>query len=164
MKKIWKLRNFNIKATAWLAVGALTASLSVAGEMDAQWVPMYEKGAKTYYISGEIEGAGESEFMVDTGSGYMTINETTLASLLKNSKASYVKDLVGILADGSKKRVPVYRIASLQLGEQCELQNVEAAIFPDDTRQILGLSALKKAGALISFEPPTLILSNCDTV
>ncbi|MDX1812028.1 MAG: hypothetical protein R3240_08780, partial [Gammaproteobacteria bacterium] len=44
-------------------------------------IPMYEKGLSTYYVKGFIEGFGGSEFMVDTGSGYSTINEQTLEVL-----------------------------------------------------------------------------------
>jgi hypothetical protein len=42
---------------------------------------------------------------------------------------------------------------------------VEAAVFPGKTRQILGLSALKKAAPFIfSMDPPNLVLSNCTGV
>jgi len=58
--------------------------------------------------------------------------------------------------------VPVYVIRSLTIGENCRLRNVEAAVFPGATRQILGLSALKKAAPFtFSFDPPHLTLSNC---
>ena len=128
-------------------------------------IPMQAKGADTYYIKGNIRGLGSTEFMVDTGSGYVTINEHTLAILKDKGEAIYVKDLMGILADGQRKVFPVYRIASIRLGDDCELRNVEAAVFPGRTRQILGLSGLKKAGAFtFSFDPPQLTLSNCASV
>ncbi|MEJ2591819.1 MAG: hypothetical protein P8178_10525, partial [Candidatus Thiodiazotropha sp.] len=44
-------------------------------------VPMHLKGASTFYIQGRIGSMPPTEFMVDTGSSYMTINEETLASL-----------------------------------------------------------------------------------
>ncbi len=44
-------------------------------------VPMYMKEASTYYISGQIGDIAPTDFMVDTGSSYMTINEDTLARL-----------------------------------------------------------------------------------
>jgi predicted aspartyl protease len=126
---------------------------------------MQAKGAETYYIKGNIRGLGSTEFMVDTGSGYVTINEHTLAILKDKGEAIYVKDLVGILADGQRKVFPVYRIASIRLGDDCELRNVEAAVFPGRTRQILGLSGLKKAGAFtFSFDPPQLTLTDCASV
>lgn len=100
--------------------------------------------------------------MVDTGSGYTTINEVTLEELKRTKQAEYLRDLIGILANGAKMVVPVYRLASLNIGGGCHLSNIEAAVFPGKTRQILGLSALKQAGPFIfSFEPPRLMLSNC---
>ncbi len=133
-----------------------------AGDFSKE-IPMWDKGAATYYVNGKIEGLGKTEFMVDTGSGYMTINEHTLAILKKENRATYVKDLVGILADGRKKVVPVYKITSVNIGGECEIRDVEAAVFPGKTRQILGLSALQKTSPFIfSMDPPQLTLSNCD--
>lgn len=101
--------------------------------------------------------------MVDTGSGYMTINETTLALLEKQGRATYVKDLTGIMADGSRKTVPIYRISSINIGCCCVVRDVEAAVFPGTKRQILGLSALKKVAPFaVSMQPPSLLLSNCE--
>jgi len=126
------------------------------------FVPLHEKGALTYYVSGHIEGFGETEFMVDTGSGYTTINEHTLGILKAKGKVEYSKQLRGILADGSEKIVSVYRVESLNLGGKCELQDVEVAIFPGKTRQILGLNALRRAGEFtFSFDPPLLSFAQC---
>lgn len=128
-------------------------------------VPLHEKGAATYYVNGHIDGFGNTEFMVDTGSGFTTINEHTLSILKAEGKAEYSRKLRGILADGSEKVVAVYRISSLSLGEKCILHDIEAAIFPGKTRQILGLNALRKTGEFtFSFEPPALSLSQCEKV
>lgn len=148
---------------------SLAAALSVASvyptyaaEFDKK-IPMFSKGAATYYVDGFIEGVGKVEFMVDTGSGYMTINEVSLELLKEQSRAVYVKDLSGILADGTKRIVPIYQISTLEIGG-CQFQNIEAAVFPGKTRYILGLSALKKASPFaFSLEPPNLTLSHCQT-
>ena len=143
---------------------SLFASISWvnAADFDIK-VPMRDKGARTYYIGAQIAGFGSTELMVDTGSGYLTINDETLQTLLKQDKAQYVKQLTGILADGTEMKVPVYRLTSLNLGGTCWINNVEAAVFPGKTRQILGLSALSKAAPFIfSIDPPQLVLSNCD--
>lgn len=125
-------------------------------------IPMEQKPAQTYYIEGSVEGLGNTEFMVDTGSGYMTLNEDTLTVLMEKGKATFSKKLEGIMADGSRKVVNVYRISSINIGGNCEIRDIEAAIFPGRTRQILGLTALKKAAPFIlSFDPPQLILSGC---
>ena len=126
-------------------------------------IPMAEKGSATYYVRGQLPGIDNTQFMVDTGSSYMMINEESLAILKENDAAVYVKDLVGKLADGSHKVVPVWNITKITIGEHCVLHNVEAAVFPGNIRQILGLTALKKAGPFaFSFDPPQLTLSHCD--
>ncbi|MGD8572068.1 MAG: aspartyl protease family protein [Gammaproteobacteria bacterium] len=126
-------------------------------------IPMENIGLGTYYVNVNLAGMSGTQFMVDTGSGYATINEESLMELRENNHATYVRDIKGILANGSTYIVPIWRVSSLTLNNQCTLKNVEVAVFPGKTRQILGLSALKKAAPLqISFDPPQLVLSNCD--
>ncbi len=125
-------------------------------------VAMQEKSAATFYVPGEISGFGPVNLMVDTGSGYMTINEETLAVLMQRRAARYVKQLQGILADGSEIEVPVYSIGRMRIGGDCWLTDVEAAVFPGNARQILGLSALRKVAPFVfSVDPPGLSLSRC---
>lgn len=125
---------------------------------------MHDKGMATYYVHAQVADLGVSEFMVDTGSGYVTINEQTLNALQEREQAQYVKELRAILANGSELVIPVYAINQLRIGT-CTLRNVEAAVFPARTRQILGLSALNKAAPFtFSIDPPELVLSNCAQV
>ncbi|MES9942211.1 MAG: retropepsin-like aspartic protease [Candidatus Thiodiazotropha sp. 6PLUC2] len=126
-------------------------------------IPMHSKGANTFYISGKIGSMAASEFMVDTGSSYMTINESTLAELRTVGNPRYLRDLRGVLANGAEMQVPVYTVSDVLIGEKCLLEEVEVAVFPGKTRQILGLSALlKTAPFTFSAEPPQLQLSNCN--
>ena len=126
-------------------------------------VAMQEKSAATFYVPGEISGFGPVDLMVDTGSGYMTINEETLAVLMRHRAARYVKQLQGILADGREIEVPVYSIGRMRIGGDCWLTDIEAAVFPGNARQILGLSALRKVAPFVfSVDPPGLSLSRCD--
>ena len=126
-------------------------------------VPIKNRGASTYYVDGHIEGFGRASLLVDTGSGYATINEETLAVLKAKGQTRFVKELRGVMADGSQKIVPVYRIGSINLGGNCVINDVEVAVFPSKTRLILGLSALRKVSPFIFSmeEPPSLLLSNC---
>ena len=146
---------------SWLALGLTLVSTSVlAGEFDVT-VPMHDKGRATYYVNAEVADLGATEFMVDTGSGYLTINEQTLNALQERKQAQYVKELRAILANGTELIIPVYAINQLRIGS-CTIRNVEAAVFPARTRQILGLSALNKAAPFtFSVDPPELVLSNC---
>ena len=144
----------------------LALSLAVnamANDFNTQ-VPMRNGGAATYYISAQAGELQEMEFMVDTGSGYMTINEETLHALQNAQQAEFKRMLQGVLANGTEITVPVYQLKEFNIGGGCLIKNVEAAVFPGKTRQIIGLNALKQAGPFIfSFDPPNLILSNCPT-
>ena len=125
-------------------------------------VAIHKNGASTFYLKGKLGDLAYADFMVDTGSGYLVINQESLAQLRQHGQAKYVKDIRGILANGKKFLVPVWRISKLTIDKQCVLRNVEAAIFPGKTRQILGLTALKKAAPFsVSFDPPQIVLSHC---
>ncbi|CAI08689.1 retropepsin-like aspartic protease family protein [Aromatoleum aromaticum] len=146
-----------------LTLWAGTSSLAGAGEFDTT-VAMRANSATTFYVQGKIGGLGTVDLMVDTGSGYMTINEEMLATLQGAGQAQYIRQLRGRLANGSELDVPVYAIKAVSIGDGCWLNNVEAAVFPGKTRAILGLNALQRAAPFIfSFDPPRLVLSNCGT-
>lgn len=158
------IERFFLAMLGLLVVGFAAAEQAVNGVAidDAIAVPMEEKSAATYYVAIHIEGLGSVDFLVDTGSSYMAINEKTLAVLKQQEQVAYIKELTGVMADGSRKVVPVYSIARIGIGDQCTLHNVEAAVFPDNTRNILGLSALRRAAPFVfSTTPPSLTLSNC---
>ncbi len=149
------------KIVIWV-LASLAANMVLAASYKT--IPMNQKRLATYYVQASLEGSGEVEFMVDTGAGYTTINEHTLERLKQAGSAEYVGQLTGVMADGSQHELPVYRIKQLVLGEDCVLKDVEAAIFPRNTRMLLGLSALEKAAPFVfSTNPPRLSLSNCGT-
>ena len=146
-----------------IMLGSLTLRSAWGTELMTQ-VTMREKSASTFYVPAEIEGYGHVELMVDTGSSYMTINEQVLDVLKRAGRAYYVRQLQGIMADGSELTVPVYFVGRIRIGDSCWLNNVEAAVFAGKSRQILGLSALRKASPFIfSVDPPSLALSQCNS-
>jgi predicted aspartyl protease len=123
---------------------------------------MQTYGAHTYYISSEIPGAGHFSMLVDTGSAYSVINEETLASLSDEGRAHFVKNLRGTMADGSERVIALYRIPAINLGGNCLIKDVHAAILPGKTRQIIGISTLMRAAPFaMSFDPPMLSLNQC---
>jgi len=148
----------------WLAIiSGLWATAGLADGLAQYEIPMESQGARTFYVQSSIQGCGESMLLVDTGSGHSVINEETLASLMSNGNAEFLKNLQGIMADGSTRIVPLYRISAITLGGGCVIRDVEAAVLPGNARQILGISALQKAAPFgFSFEPPILSLSNCE--
>lgn len=143
-----------------IAAALTLGHAAVAGEYDTT-IPMHDKGAVSFYVPGAIDGLGPVDFMVDTGSSYVTLNDVTLATLKAQNKVRYIRELKGRLANGSEMVVPIYAIATMYLGE-CRFDNVEAAVFPGRTRHLLGLSALSKAAPFaFSMQPPQLTLSHC---
>lgn len=142
-------------------VCALSFTAPVFAAETSSHVPMWQGNATTFYVKAAIGDLTAMDFMVDTGSGYMTINEETLAALEKAGQAQYQRELRGVLANGSEIVVPVYQLAQLDIGN-CRLTDIEAAVFPGKTRQILGLNALMQAGNFsFSFNPPQLALTGC---
>ena len=140
-------------------------ALPVSAEQYDAVVPIHEKGASTFYIKGRLGNLAYADFMVDTGSGYLVINQESLAQLRKGGQAHFKRDIKGVLANGDEFSVPVWRISSLTINDQCVLHDVDAAVFPGKTRQILGLTALKKAAPFtLSFDPPQIVLSHCAQV
>lgn len=105
-------------------------------------IDMYKHSLETYYTNADIDGIGKIRMMVDTGAGYTTINEIILLQLTKQNKARYEGNLIGIMADGREVSIPLYLI-TMQIGE-CVLENVEVAVFPYNTRALLGLSVLER--------------------
>lgn len=145
-----------------LLLSVFALSLPVFADEYPVTVPMTKNGAATFYIKGKLGGLDYADFMVDTGSGYLVISQESLEELQKIDQAQYVKSIRGILATGAKFVVPVWRISSFTINNQCVLHDVDAAVFPGKTRQILGLTALKKAGPFVfSFDPPQIAFSDC---
>ncbi len=128
-------------------------------------IPMRASAASTYYVDGHLNEFFAVSFMVDTGSSYTVINQKALAALEQRGGTTYMRDLTGIMADGSRRTVPIYRLDGMRIGEGCFLPDIEVAIFPGATRNILGISALRLAAPFIfSVDPPSLALSNCGTI
>lgn len=150
---------------AWLLVYLAVISLSskpLVAKEPGNSVPMHDRGQSTYYLPCQVEGYGDVEMLFDTGSAYTTINEHTLNVLKEKGLATYVKELEAKMADGSYRVIPVYRLASITVGDACEIEDVEAAVLPGRTRAMLGLSALNKASPItFSTDPPSLMLGGC---
>lgn len=118
--------------------------------------------AGTFYIDGLIEGYGAVSLLLDTGSSYLVINETILAALQRSHGAEYTRDLDGLMADGSRRVIPLYRVSALRVGADCWIHDVEAAVFPSAVRPILGMNILARlAPFTVSAEPPQLAVNRC---
>jgi len=127
-------------------------------------VDLQRRNSGTYYIPGAIQGYGEVELLVDTGSSFLAINEAMLSALESTGSAIFSHELRGCMADGTDTVVPVYRLAAVRLGAECWVQDVEAAVFPGTSRPILGMNTLVRlAPFTFSTEPPQIALNQCTT-
>ena len=126
-------------------------------------VDLERRETGTFYVSGAIQGYGEVDFLVDTGSSFLVINEAMLSDLEKAGSATFSHDLRGCMADGSDTVVPVYHLAGLRLGAECWIPDVEAVVFPGTSRPILGMNILGRlAPFTFSTQPPQLGLNQCN--
>lgn len=162
---VFKLRRL---ALAWaIPLLAMTGATALAEPIESSGpvkVPMRGIAAGTFYVEADIAGFGAVEFLVDTGSGYTAIGTGMLEDLASSTRVEFVKDLEGIMADGSRRIVPVYRIPEIQLGS-CSLKGVEVAVFGAGTRPILGMRALSRVAPFtFSTNPPGISLSRCDSM
>jgi len=125
-------------------------------------IPILISASRTFYIEARIGELNSSKFMLDTGSGYTTINNESFQSLQKDHKIRFVKKIMGVLADGSQRTVDIWEVESLTLNGVCTLKNIQVALMPGTSRQILGLTTLTKAAPFtVSLDPPKLTVSNC---
>lgn len=147
-----------MRATALLV--ASTAAL--AGAPTFTPVALQRHDAGTFYVDGAIAGYGELRLLVDTGSSYLVLNEVILAPLKAAGGAHYTRNLEGMMADGSSRVIPLYRIDSLRLGENCWVHDVEAAVIPGAVRPILGMNILSRLSPFtFSADPPELGVQQC---
>ncbi len=153
-----------VRAAALASALGLFAAVSPIAFGDGFNVPMRGIAAGTFYVEADVAGIGMVDFLVDTGSGYTAIGATLLERMERTGDAVFVKQLEGVMADGSLKVVPVYRLSEIRLGE-CQLRNVEAAVFGPGTRPILGMRDLSRlAPFTFSTNPPGMRMGQCDTL
>lgn len=148
-----------LRASLGLLVLTFASVQSLAGTL----VPLKPRSdLDTFYVSVGVAGDRAEDYLVDTGAGYMTITAATLERLQRAGGATRVGELDGRMADGTVLRVPVYRLTEITIGDSCRLRNVDAAVLPNASRGLFGLSALRKASPFqFSIDPPSLTLSNC---
>jgi predicted aspartyl protease len=128
----------------------------------AEQVALTQSDTGTFYLAGGIQGYGDLQFLLDTGSSYTVIGEGILKQLQTGGDAQWSREVQGRMADGRPRVVPLYRINALRLGDNCWVHGVEAAVLGEDTRPILGMDVLARlAPFTFSMEPPRLELNRC---
>ena len=125
-------------------------------------VAMQRQSTGTFYLNAAFAGSESFSLLVDTGSSFMVIPQDMLDELLARDEAQFDRHIGARMADESVRKVPIYRIKALRLGESCWLHDVESAVFPSGTRPILGMRALERLAPFqFSIAPAELSLSRC---
>lgn len=150
-------------AAAWLMALGL---VSVQAQESAQTVPLSDPGTGTFYVNSRLGGAEVTvPMLVDTGASFSSIGRDTLVQLQRAGEADFIGEQRGRLADGRTITVPLYRIRRLRIGDRCEVEDVQLAVFPTADRAILGLNVLTRLSPFsIATAPPRLVLSGCGPV
>ena len=147
---------------AALLLGLSILAPTAAGAAEFTEVALRKHDAGTFYVDGAIQGYGDLRMLVDTGSSYLVISQMILDDLLKAGDARYARQLEGTMADGSTRVIPVYRLSALRLGDNCWIDDIEAAVLPGQARAILGMNILARlAPFTFSAEPPQLGVQQC---
>jgi len=151
----------------WVTAISLCAACLHTGQLLADdpvrdiAIPLQQTELGTYYVSARLGDLNGEDFLVDTGSAYTVIGETTFSALEKNQQIEHLKDIEGVMADGSTRKVPLYIVNSLDIGGKCTVHDVIVALMPGSARPILGMSALSKVAPFVfSLTPATLTLKD----
>jgi len=151
-----------IRLTTLLAFVAL-ASQWARAEPFGFVVPLEERESGHYYVHGALGEGVETDFLVDTGSGYVALSKETFDRVRHRPGTKHLRDIVGAMANGKLMKVPIYRLAELTISDDCHLQDVEVAVFPAGSRDILGLSVLRRVEPFaMHMSPPMLRVSTCE--
>lgn len=142
----------------------VATSTAWAGEFDTELL-VRSTATGGYTVEVRMNEGAADEFLLDTGSAYVAVDQRTLQRLRGQDDLSLVKHVSALLADGSRRTVPIYNVKRITLGEACHLQDVEVAVMPSNSVPILGLSALKQlAPFAIYASPPMLRVSDCAAI
>ncbi|MEO1576198.1 MAG: retropepsin-like aspartic protease [Pseudomonadota bacterium] len=148
----------------WILLIATAALTGTALAHDfTHRVPMTVHASGNVYVTARFESGPATELLVDTGSGFVALSRQTFAPLRDLESTVFVRRMHATMAGGRTTTLPVYRIASLTLGKDCVVRDVEVAVLPGRSANILGLSALRQVQPFaVDLDAPTLFLSHCD--
>ncbi|WP_169334820.1 retropepsin-like aspartic protease [Salinimonas chungwhensis] len=121
---------------------------------------LQKHGGGTLYLDIMVGQAITASFLVDTGSGLVTLNQRTFDQLRQQGRILKRGFIAARMANGSIERVQQYRLESISIDNRCELGPVDVAVIPAGSN-IIGINALMKA-APITITSDALGLSGCN--
>lgn len=144
---------------------ALWAAFAAGADPFGHEIPMTLHDSGNYYVTGQFETGARTQMLVDTGSGLVALSGKTFKPLKGLASTQFVRRANATLANGRRTQLKIYRIARLALGEECLLHDIEIAVMPGTSVDILGLAALRHVQPFaLSLDPPVLSVSNCEAL
>ncbi|MEN9726866.1 MAG: hypothetical protein RL434_1232 [Pseudomonadota bacterium] len=147
------------KVFAGLAM-VLAAASAVAEGLTS--VGLTSSGVGTLHMQGEMGHGVKTEFLLDTGSAYVVLSDTTRRELEAQSALVKVRHLRAVMANNATVRAAVYRVSELKLSEGCVIRDFEAVAIPGAEKNILGLSALKTVAPFTVHLDPSVMEMTCE--
>ena len=153
------MTNFNqVPRIASALLLCLAASAIHAGDLDNLALRTSEAG--TYYLAGSIDSLVHTEFLVDTGAGYVSLSDKTFRTISEIESTILLRHINARMANGRIVTVPVYQVEELALSENCVLRNIEVTVVKNSDRDILGLNAIRALQPVtLQLDPPVLSVS-----
>lgn len=151
------------KTLTLLTLGLLNLAAGAA-DFDTE-VPMTRAKSGNFYIEGQLNDQVAASFLVDTGSGLVTVSGDVLDELERHGKVTRSGRMAARLANGRLQAVNLYRVERFVIGGHCDLGTVDVAVMPGSDSNILGLNVLQRAAPFaMHVSPPKLALSACGLV
>ena len=143
-------------------LGLLALPPAASAERFGHTAPLELKPSGNYYLDVSVAPGVSDEFLVDTGSGYVVLTKATFDAVRDLTGTRHLRDITGRMANGKSARARIYHLARLELAGNCILEDVEVAVMAGSTRNILGLSALRRVAPFaMELSPPRLLYSAC---
>lgn len=151
------MKTASLSAITTLLIGIFLTPAAWAEEFN---LAMYQADSGNFYVQATIDNGIDTNLLLDTGSGYVSLSKATFDRISATSSPRFSRHIFGRMANGKVEKVAMYFLKKLRLADNCVLENIEVAIFPNADRDILGLNALAKLQPFTLQLTPARLTSN----
>lgn len=144
-----------------LVVAATLAVTAAATAGETMTVGLSSSGVGTLHVEARMGEHVDGEFLLDTGSAFVVLSESTRRRLAEEGALVPVRRLRAVMANNVSTSAQVYRVTSLRIGTACEVRDIEAVAIPGARKDILGLSALRAMAPFTIHLDPLRLEVNC---
>lgn len=158
---------FNVIGRGWERLGSFTTALALllcllmSQPAVAIDLPLTAGQGGGFYLA-EPSAPSVPAYLLDTGSKYVSLTQERFDQLNRATEIRFLRTITGVMANGDKARVPIYRLAELVLSRDCVLKDIEVAVLQGSDRNILGMNALMRMQPFtIALQPAMLSSATC---